>query len=194
MLYADTLSGPWSRVNLSGFGQGWDWTRLNLGLESHGPTWCSDGSILTFTRAHAAPAPAPLDSIWLVRADGWNGTYAAVGGTESVFSAQTDGLEDSFMFQVDLLHPLSTLAKHLFQLERGDGLSRPTASVSAASQDPRGNLHALFHAITRPAVGSHAFSPDGKSWTMSPTPAYWTETFVGDVNTTFSYHRRERPQ
>ena len=43
------------------------------------------------------------------------------------------------------------------------------------------------------AVGCHAFSRDGWSWTLSATPAYnYTVAFVGGGTTTFG--RRERPQ
>lgn len=116
VLHSTSLNGPWSRVNLSGFGTSqWDWENLNLGLESHTPVVLANGSILTFTRATKAPAPAPVSSIWLVAADGWNGTYRSVAnllpGVEKggpVFPERS--LEDSFMWQ-----------------------------------DPRGWFHALFH-------------------------------------------------
>eukprot|EP01052_Picozoa_sp_SAG31_P022667 SAG31_NODE_1815_length_7210_cov_7.167628_2_plen_141_part_00 len=65
-LYAESLDGPWTRQNLSGFyakpearegGKGsdaWDWLHLNLGLESHAPTQMADGTLVTFTRAYGA--------------------------------------------------------------------------------------------------------------------------------------------
>ena len=95
VLHADSLDGPWTRSNLSGFAAGrWDWERLNLGLESHAPVILNNGSILTFTRAIKAPQPAPLSSIWLVGADSWNGTYRSLSGSASTF---TRSAEDSFM-------------------------------------------------------------------------------------------------
>ena len=67
-LHSHSLDGPWQRVNLSGFGTTqWDWEHLNLGLESHAPVILANGSVLTFTRSHNAPQPAPGDAIWLVR-------------------------------------------------------------------------------------------------------------------------------
>ena len=64
-----SLDGPWRRLNLSGFSGTsgtWDWTHLNLGLESHGPLVLANGSVRTFTRALNAPQPAPASSSWLV--------------------------------------------------------------------------------------------------------------------------------
>ena len=177
VLHADSLDGPWRRVNLTGFGQGqWDWARLNLGLESHSPIVHANGSILTLTRAYHAPSPAPLSSIWLVTADRWNGTYRSAAdilpGMEKggpVFPQQS--LEDSFMWV-----------------------------------DPRGFYHALFHTWPgAPAVGGHAYSRDGLNWNYSPTPPYYFEAAVepsgagggggggGSNQTTFNFHRRERP-
>ena len=37
-------------------------------------------------------------------------------------------------------------------------------------------------------VGGHAFSADGDAWSYSPTPAYYTETYVGDTAHSFVYH------
>ena len=164
-LHSMSLDGPWRRVNLTGFGaEQWDWSRLNLGLESHSPVVLANGSVLTFTRAYNAPSPAPVSSIWLVAADRWNGTYRSAAdllpGMERggpVFPQQS--LEDTFMWQ-----------------------------------DPRGNFHSLFHTWEgAPALGGHAFSRDGLNWDYSPTPPYYFEASVGSPNTTFNFHRRERP-
>ena len=56
------------------------------------------------------------------------------------------------------------------------------------------SYHALFHNMGGcSAVGCHAFSRDGFSWTLSPTPAYdYNVTFTDGTTTVFS--RRERPQ
>ena len=75
VLFASTLSGPWTRRNLSGFEpSSWDWLHLNSGLESHAPVIMPNGSVLTFTRSYHDPRPAPVSSVWLVSADSWNGT------------------------------------------------------------------------------------------------------------------------
>lgn len=60
------------------------------------------------------------------------------------------------------------------------------------------SFHALFHGLGACGVGAagigcHAYSADGSSWTLSPTPAYSLNVVFDDgTNTTFS--RRERPQ
>ena len=49
---------------------------------------------------------------------------------------------------------------------------------------------------TRPnatGVGGHGFSPDGLTWTYSPTPAYTTAVAWKNGSAT-SLYRRERPQ
>ena len=41
MLFAESLNGPWRRMNMTGFGRSeWPWTDVNLGLESHGAQPC----------------------------------------------------------------------------------------------------------------------------------------------------------
>ena len=60
-------------------------------------------------------------------------------------------------------------------------------------QHATASYHALFHSLGACAdVGCHAYSRDGVSWTLSPTPAYgFAVAFDDGTNTTFT--RRERP-
>ena len=91
VLHAASLDGPFVRHNLT---LRWDWLNVNLGLESHAPVVLENGTVLTFTRSYDAPKPSPGSSIWLVRADQWNGTYSIVG-SQSLFKQD---LEDTFMW------------------------------------------------------------------------------------------------
>ena len=165
-LFAEQLHGPWRRVNLTGFGSGqWDWSNLNLGLESHAPVVLANGSILTFTRAIHAPDPAPVSSIWLVSADSWNGSYRSAAnllpGVERGGTAfPMHSLEDSFMRAA--LH-ISDHPSHLVRLNHPPRVCRWV--------DPRGNYHALFH--TWPgaeAISAHAYSRNGLNWDYADTP------------------------
>lgn len=97
LLYSQSLHGPWTRRNVS-LGD-WDWTRLNLGLESHAPVIFPNGSLLTFTRSWVPPAPLPNSPVWLVRADHWNSTYALVPESWGPAPVFDFGMEDSFMWQ-----------------------------------------------------------------------------------------------
>ena len=95
VLFSRSLSGPWSRHNLSGFEpSSWDWKELNSGLESHAPVFLPNGSLLTFTRSIHDTSPAPTSSVWLVGADVWNGTYRSLTQKPS-FDVST---EDSHMW------------------------------------------------------------------------------------------------
>eukprot|EP01079_Euglenida_sp_SAG-EU17-18_P006966 gene6966-6623_t len=61
-------------------------------------------------------------------------------------------------------------------------------------RDSNGNFHAIFHnwVFHDPPVGSHAYSRDGRSWTMSESVTYNTTVFYKDGSND-TYHRRERP-
>ena len=113
VLFAESLNGPWRRMNMTGFGRSeWDWNNVNLGLESHGPLILDNGTLLTFTRSYDAPKPNPGSAIWLVRADAWNGTYTTVDAGPA-FNLNS---EDTFMWQDPrghyhaLFHDLSGIA------------------------------------------------------------------------------------
>ncbi len=93
-LFARSLDGPWERHNLTGFGRSeWPWMQVDLGLESHGPVFFPNGSLLTFTRSYAAKGVQPSSSVWLVAADAWNGTYRSLG------QAFRENTEDTFMWR-----------------------------------------------------------------------------------------------
>ena len=69
-LFSPSLTGPWVRQNLSGFGSSdWPWRDVNLGLESHAPIILANGSLLTFTRGAFAPLLKPVVLIWTVVSD-----------------------------------------------------------------------------------------------------------------------------
>ena len=94
VLFAHSLDGPWERHNLTGFGRSeWPWVQVDLGLESHGPTFFPNGSLLTFTRSYAAKDVQPGSSVWLVAADAWNGTYRSLG------QSFRENTEDTFMWR-----------------------------------------------------------------------------------------------
>jgi hypothetical protein len=66
-------------------------------------------------------------------------------------------------------------------------------------QDPRGNFHALFHSFVKGAVGGHAFSRDGSSWTFASKAngflqdgAYSRVVTLAN-GTRLTLDRRERP-
>jgi hypothetical protein len=62
--------------------------------------------------------------------------------------------------------------------------------------DKRGNFHALFHGGpqggTYKAVGAHAFSKDGITWSFSKNAAYTTTITLAD-GSEHTFSRRERP-
>ena len=95
VLHSTSLNGPWTRHKLNL--DGWDWTDVNLGLESHAPIAFVNGSILTLTRSWGTPAPYPNSAFWLVRADAWDGRYEKVAGVPQPFLNTT--MEDSFMWR-----------------------------------------------------------------------------------------------
>ena len=81
---------------------GWDWTDVNLGLESHAPISFPNGSILTLTRSWGTPAPYPNSAFWLISADAWDGKYEKVAGVPQPFLNTT--MEDSFMWRDEVGH------------------------------------------------------------------------------------------
>ena len=100
MLHAASLDGPWTRVPLDM--SGWDWTDVNLGLESHAPVVLDNGTVLTLTRSWGTPVPYPNSAFWLVAADKWDGHYAKVAGAPQPFLNVT--MEDSFMWRDEAGH------------------------------------------------------------------------------------------
>jgi len=99
-LHASSLDGPWKRVPLNM--SGWDWTNVNLGLESMAPVVLENGTLLTLTRSWGTPQPYPNSAFWLVKADSWDGRYYKVPDAPQPFLNVT--MEDSFMFQDELGH------------------------------------------------------------------------------------------
>ena len=74
------------------------------------------------------------------------------------------------------------------------GPASPDVEDPFVWRDKRGNFHALFHKFTdeHPNCGGHAYSADGKDWTLHNTPAYTTTiTTANGVGHPFA--RRERP-
>jgi hypothetical protein len=59
-------------------------------------------------------------------------------------------------------------------------------------RNKRGSFHALFHNWAGSTAGAHAYSPDGLTWTWSPTPTYTKTVELAD-GSSFTFKRRERP-
>ena len=76
----------------------------------------------------------------------------------------------------------------------GCGPASPDVEDPFVWRDKRGNLHALFHKFTdeHPNCGGHAYSSDGKDWTLHNTPAYTTTITTAD-GVGHPFARRERP-
>ena len=75
----------------------------------------------------------------------------------------------------------------------GDSKS-PAVEDPFVWQDKRGMFHALFHKFTdeHPGCGGHAFSRDGKAWTLHSDSAYTTD-ITTTLGTAHKFFRRERP-
>ena len=60
--------------------------------------------------------------------------------------------------------------------------------------DTRGRFHALFHKFTdeHPGCGGHAYSVDGRNWTLQNTNAYTTTVTLMN-GAQINSGRRERP-
>lgn len=130
VMFAKSLTGPWTRKNLSL--SNWNWKVMNIGLESHGPVVHSDGSILTFIRSWDPPRPLPESPIFLVRANRWDGEY--VGGKQPF----PNSIEDSHMFRDAegnyhaLFHDFDAIGRHAYS---ADGDSWKLSSAPAYGLD-----------------------------------------------------------
>lgn len=97
VLHSKSLHGPWTRKNLTL--DPWDWSRLNLGLESHSPIVFPNGTVLTFTRAWGSSEKSSMSPVWLVKADRWDAPYSLVREDWAPAPAFDFGVEDSFMWR-----------------------------------------------------------------------------------------------
>jgi hypothetical protein len=83
-----------------------------------------------------------------------------------------------------------------YLLQRLIGPAPYTVEDPYLYRDARGSFHALFHGGPQggayKAVGAHAFSKDGTTWTFSKNAAYTTAIKLAD-GTEHSFKRRERP-